>query len=284
MVQDIDCVQCHGALTFTPAAKGIPSRPENGYIRSIHDFGTDHPEFQPIRDKWTDSAKIKLNHQKHLQPDLLGPLGRRVQMKCADCHHMDSGGRYMMPVDYSRDCSSCHMLEFDERFKDRAPHGDAAVARTYIRWSFARLFAGNTHDLDFPIRLDRELKLETLKQLLQQAPMNMPLSAQKQADGAADWLFMRRCQLCHIEDKGAKVRDVLKPDIPQRWFVHSEFSHNSHRMLQCIGCHAAAPKSTATSDVLLPRRADCLECHKGSRGAPASCANCHVYHSEKRPL
>jgi hypothetical protein len=63
-----------------------------------------------------------------------------------------------------------------------------------------------------------------------------------------------------------------------RWFPHSRFKHDSHRLLNCTACHADAPNSRLTSDVLLPTIESCRECHKPTGGARTDCAECHTYH------
>ena len=78
---------------------------------------------------------------------------------------------------------------------------------------------------------------------------------------------------------------------PRRWFVHSTFDHRSHRNLSCTSCHARAPESEKTSDVLSPdiawtgshsARVSCTDCHHkpfaGSLGAASNCITCHVFH------
>ena len=64
-----------------------------------------------------------------------------------------------------------------------------------------------------------------------------------------------------------------------RWFPYAKFSHESHRMLDCAGCHAGAATSTLTSDVLMPQRDTCLTCHSRSTlGVRSDCLECHSYH------
>ena len=55
-----------------------------------------------------------------------------------------------------------------------------------------------------------------------------------------------------------------------------------HRLVHCTECHAA-PESTETSDVLLPRLATCRQCHHMD-GAADRCAECHTYHAANQPV
>jgi hypothetical protein len=69
-----------------------------------------------------------------------------------------------------------------------------------------------------------------------------------------------------------------------RWFPYSHFSHESHRMLDCVGCHmtpdkAPADQSEKTSDVLMPTKAVCMNCHnRTATGVRSDCLECHNYH------
>lgn len=93
-------------------------------------------------------------------------------------------------------------------------------------------------------------------------------------------------------------------DQPRRWFPASNFDHNSHRLLDCMSCHAPAKTSSDTGEVLTSdidgvysgisaeRRAavgkatvSCVDCHHASTsasvGAPANCVTCHNYHDHQ---
>ena len=73
---------------------------------------------------------------------------------------------------------------------------------------------------------------------------------------------------------------------PRRWFVGSVFDHDAHRAMKCLECHGQAPVSADTSQVLMPVRDSCVQCHhsptSASRGAGADCQTCHLYHDRSR--
>ena len=83
---DANCTQCHANL----ATRGSST----SFVRNIGSFESNHPEFAVLRSGRRDPGTIQLNHYLHLQPNLLGPNGSRVQMVCADCHRSaaDAGG------------------------------------------------------------------------------------------------------------------------------------------------------------------------------------------------
>jgi hypothetical protein len=74
-------------------------------------------------------------------------------------------------------------------------------------------------------------------------------------------------------------------DARNRWFPLSRFDHAAHRVFACTDCHRAgdggptADQSTQTSDVLMPTRSNCAQCHNNQpQGARSDCLACHAYH------
>ena len=70
----------------------------------------------------------------------------------------------------------------------------------------------------------------------------------------------------------------------QRIALRMDHSHPAHRELACVRCHTAAPTSSASRDVLVPREATCNPCHaeQTARANPsvARCGTCHVGYGE----
>ena len=123
------------------------------------------------------------------------------------------------------------------------------------------------------------------------------------------------CALCHdieqYETKaGAPANEpwgIVKPNIPERWYMQSRFRHDSHRMLSCVECHfdmksgldSGEPvrpiyESASTGDVLMPGRQLCVQCHRTGQveatgagdshllGARVDCVECHGYHDYRK--
>jgi hypothetical protein len=110
------------------------------------------------------------------------------------------------------------------------------------------------------------------------------------------------CKICHAFDSTAQsgkagIPSIIKPRIPAQWLPHSQFNHQSHRLLDCAQCHAdfltnqPIECSNSTGDVLIPKIETCFRCHAAGlpatnakdgpeQGRPASnhCVDCHVYH------
>ena len=92
------------------------------------------------------------------------------------------------------------------------------------------------------------------------------------------------CAYCHEVKRGPEnVPAVTQPIIPDRWLVRGEFNHAKHLNVECIKCHEVS-QSTATSDILLPSKASCANCHSPKGGVAYSCATCHNYHAPNRKL
>src|SRR5262249_45835128 len=94
------------------------------------------------------------------------------------------------------------------------------------------------------------------------------------------------CRYCHLEKKESR-RPSLLPEyeptnIPAVWFPYAKFSHARHGLMDCRACHEQAWTSTRTSEVLMPVKAKCVECHNRQQGAGlharADCLECHRYH------
>jgi hypothetical protein len=83
-------------------------------------------------------------------------------------------------------------------------------------------------------------------------------------------------------------RTAAEQTARDRWFPYAKFSHESHRMLDCNGCHTPAAASTMTADVLMPTIDVCQKCHNHTTaGVRSDCLECHNYHdrgSEPRGL
>jgi hypothetical protein len=297
-VADRMCTQCHADL-----------RTRDGHARyetAIGNFNTAHPEFAPVR-SGKDPGTVKLDHEVHLKAGLKGPRGP-VQMVCADCHRSPADARawpysapqiqpvaaaapdplapqptraYMSPVNYEKHCAACHLLNFDRRFAEPVPHKEPRVVHEFVVKKLSDYIAAHPEairQVEVPVQRIPEVKIET-----------------RPARDAADWVSMRvaeaeqllwkkTCKECHAVKFGATpLPEIPKAQIAVRWLPHSVFSHDPHRMLDCTACHARAPKSKETADVLLPGIATCRQCHASQQTAPtdsaqARCFECHQYH------
>lgn len=308
--KDSSCTQCHAnLLTRTGSSQ---------FARVIKDFDKQHPEFTALRPGAIDPGQVKLNHYAHLRPSLAGPTGP-IQMHCQDCHRLSAiysnwpysipnlspeplpvsvrtdadmthprSRDYMSPIRYVNQCAGCHAkdLEFDKRFDQPAPHDKPEVVQAFLVQKYGDYFATHSHALSEALAPERLLPGATISGNLN-LPLPVPRTRQEWIDQqvmlADRLLFDKGCKLCHVIIAGkGPLPSVAKSSIPPRWFLHAEFSHDSHRLLTCTACHNRTPESRKTADILLPGIASCRSCHE-DRGpqhdaAGGRCSECHAYH------
>jgi hypothetical protein len=306
-VGDADCVRCHAQLTVRSG------RPQ--FEPAIRNFVGGHPEFRATRAGFRDPGTIKLNHKVHMKPGLKGPNGP-VDMQCDDCHraqgddrpwpyagpvttptsaqvvpaaltgsippHPRPGAR-MSPIQYKQQCAACHTLQFDRRFNQEAPHDTPDVIHRFLLQKYSDYIAQHPGEVR-----STGLNLQRIPQ--QASPViarNRDEWIQLRVAEAETLLWQKTCKECHqLRAQQGGLPAVAKSSIPARWFLHANFDHRSHRMLDCLSCHARAASSEETSDVLLPGIAVCQRCHRsqqspGDNFAEARCFECHSYHNWK---
>lgn len=165
---------------------------------------------------------------------------------------------------------------------------------------------------DFEANFTEEQARKIRDQLTEEEKSLYPLDFVKNeiARGKAQKVLFKEngaCALCHdinkYEDKElaqtanrGEPWEIVPPEIPQRWYKHSWFRHDSHRMLSCVECHFdmqeghSVYESASTGDVLMPKRELCAKCHRRGPaesistgdshllGARVDCVECHGYH------
>jgi hypothetical protein len=302
---DENCTQCHANLR----AAGSPTQ----FANHIEGFGSAHPEFAALRPGSGDPGTVKLNHAVHMKAKLLGPNGP-VQLDCDDCHRpatstaawrfgsaqpardsvpgkFDPPSRvsardYMGPITYANNCIACHTLQFDKRFRESVPHDMPELVDAFVVQKFQQYIL--THPA--------ELRVTAPGRNLPQQPISPAVRALTPHEWVAErvsdseqLLWRKTCTECHSLTfrAGAQLPVVSKSNITSRWFPHAVFSHEEHRFLGCLECHAGAAKSQETSDILLPGIQICERCHHaGQEAAESRCFECHTYHdwSKEKPV
>ena len=303
---DADCTQCHANLATRNGA--------SAFARNIDRFDGNHPEFAVIRGGRGDPGTIQLNHFRHLQPNLLGPNGSRVQMVCTDCHRSaaDAGApwpygdgasgaaaakdseiagvkpavsvavsprAYMAPATYARTCSACHSLQFDKRLPDAVPHDTPEAIHPFIVAKLQAYITAHPADLRVPRDPSRDLPEHPI-------PADYRLLTPQQWVGertaeAEQLLWRKTCKECHtlIFGGDATLPKIAASNITARYMPHAKFDHSQHGLISCESCHAAALSSQQSTDMLLPGIATCRACHhSGAEAAESRCFECHAYH------
>ena len=307
---DSNCTQCHSNLHTT----GVPSQ----FVLQIEGFDARHPEFAPLRPGGVDPGTIKLNHFVHLKPKLQGPNGP-VQLDCDDCHRPPTSTAawrfgsgqpappadksmpvtlkaeppswvparaYMAPSTYANTCIACHTLQFDKRFQQSVPHDKTEIVHAFVVQKFQEYIATHPEELRVagPSRNLPEKPLPPTVRVL-----TPPQWVAERVAESEDLLWRKTCLLCHtlVFSAGAPLPVTAKSNITSRWYPHAVFSHQDHRFVKCLECHAAAAKSKETADILLPGIRTCEQCHhKGQESAESRCFECHTYHdwSKEKPV
>ena len=265
-----------GVVRFLAPARAL------GTLAAFPSYAKGHPPFAYEQPGVRDPAVLKFNHERHLRGDL--PQVDNHRLDCADCHRPGADGAFMQPVKYAQHCAQCHTLQFQPSLPAlRIPHGDAEKVRYFLasrEVSFE--LALRAEGVSDPAELRQRVQLE-MQALARRVSGSLTDLEQRvffegdPPDQKADRLarasnpkFLTECAKCHTVTPGdaSHAPRVQPPGMAERWVQHGPFTHLPHQHMKCTDCHAAAPKSTATSDILLPPQTLCAECHR----APAATA------------
>jgi hypothetical protein len=307
---DSNCTQCHADLDVRESSASI--------ARNVSNFDNNHPEFAALRSGRRDPGTIQLNHYLHLQPNLLGPNGNRVQMDCTDCHRStaDAGGpwpygdatsregtpkepagegpkkqagvpaalrAYMAPATYGRTCAACHALQYDKRLTDAVPHEKPEVIHAFVVAKLQAYIAAHPAELRVPRDPSRDLPGQPIS--ADYRSLTPPQWVTERAAEDEQLLWRKTCKQCHtlIVGEGDALPKIAPSTITARYLPNANFDHSQHGLVDCTSCHAAARTSQQSSDVLLPGIATCRACHhSGAEAAESRCFECHTYHDPAR--
>ncbi len=293
-------------------------------LGNASDFAVNHPDFkasllrQTPTGTWEterlalsepglqESSNLLFPHDVHLAAaGVEAPDGIEV-MVCADCHVSEKGGLRMQVVTMESHCSRCHQLGFDAESPDRVvPHGSPELVMQNLREFYALQFlerfsnspaaqSGGQRQVRRPGQPAHQASLAE-RMLARPADGNAPLGTQAQAfidrqvaETAANLFEKQTCVLCHeitVSDNQQVPWQVLPVRLSKDWLPLAEFSHDSHKNMDCGGCHEAGASALA-SDVLLPDIKNCRSCHGGEAASellPSSCVSCHGFHLQTQP-
>lgn len=275
-------------------------RPPDGYTTPFASFGGDHPPFQLHRENFRESDTLRFNHQRHLGGADIPPTKDGRKLDCAFCHQPEPGGRYMRRVNFEAHCQQCHSLQFDVKNPAfQLPHGDASLVRTFLRTlpaqygEFARREKKMTNEGEVALFTAQQVR-QLIAQFgsgeeLERAVFftTNPYKGSEKLDAASRANYAG-CAYCHtVKQSGGgafPMPEVVAPVIIDRWMPHAHFNHARHEsVISCRECHVAAAGSRLTSDVLIPTKASCTNCHSETapplKRASAECSICHVYHA-----
>jgi hypothetical protein len=287
------CSSCHGDLQAVAA---------NTKLEDTTSFGRNHPEFRPTvvadpvartfervrldKANWpVEKSNLTFTHKKHLNPQgvLVPGKQERRMMECADCHVTDEGGLGFAPVEMEKNCSECHLLNFEPTVPTRRlPHGDVEAVVNSLREFYGDLaLRGGATVEEAPAVVRRRPGGRSLSE---EERLEALAWADKAARDAGERVFAKSvCGTCHqVSRTGDGPLDyaVAPVLVVDRWMPKGRFDHSRHNAADCATCHDAADSEKAT-DVLLPQIATCQACHGGETAAqrvPSTCVSCHAFH------
>jgi len=286
------CADCHGSLK---------DRLKDTRLGNASDFAGMHPQFTPavvvdpsrklLRTESLDSnprenSGLTFPHRMHLDPrggvarmaaTLAGEKGYGTNgMVCSDCHHPSEDGVRFKPISMERDCEACHSLVYDKvgPIFRKLKHGDVdqMVADLSV--------AGNTTQ---PVVTGRSRPGAFASGQPYFARFSRPVGGGLIAGALGKDGVCGECHTATLHNGRPAVVPVV---IPQRYMANGWFDHAAHKQTKCSECHAATG-SERSSDVLLPKIAECRTCHLGEQAqglfrpkdkVPSGCAMCHAYH------
>jgi hypothetical protein len=218
----------------------------------------------------------------------------------------------MAPITYEQHCAACHTLDLTEKIAHlphkRQPAEMVVILEERLRGNPQALnpvgprvvnlpgnkgVAGRSLDerLDIGLRMMFESKRMCAECHLAEGGGELSLPQRKPGESLADY--------------AARFPKVARPDVPETWFKHARFNHESHRDMNCLECHKEAgagsdaalwadynkPRKGAEA-VMLPAIDNCRQCHsphpeprqvERNLAAKYDCTECHGYHNGKAP-
>jgi hypothetical protein len=295
------CAQCHGNLQTKAGA--------TSYVKTINSLNTDHPEMAVFREHRKDPGTIRLNHSVHMKKNLLGPRGS-VQLECSDCHRPpasrdswrfgtaeqivgvatapsatkadiyapDPARALMTMPKFTESCSACHLLQFDKRIAEQAPHDKVEIVHAFVVKKFEAYIVAHPAELREQSEEERRLPSRPAPAARVLTPAQWVAERTKEAETL---LWGKTCRQCHAIDmpQGQPLPKVALSNYTLHWLPLARFDHDAHRGFACVSCHPNALTSRDTADILLPKLGTCQTCHApGATHAESRCFECHAYH------
>ncbi len=287
------CSDCH---------KDLSKQGVNTQLGDASDFGTDHPPFKPTlityadgqetsrrvsmedRENFRENSNLEFPHSIHVSRDGLSTIDGVFYLWCDDCHTHEAGSPDMEPVNYYKHCQRCHPLTFEPSDPYReVPHGKVAeVMYTLQDYYGNRALEGNYPDATAPeVVQRRRFPGEELSPDEMLVALNW---AREKAEEIGEEVFeFSVCIDCHkveLTQRDPPRWSVLPVRLAQDWMPKGYYTHEKHKTMKCLFCHAA-PESEFSSDILLPHIGTCQACHGGIHATDklqSTCVDCHSFH------
>lgn len=292
-MSNTSCVDCHQHLLTKRSPPTI--QPE------IPTFAA-HPPFVALREGQTDRAAVRFNHHIHLTSD---KIAKADTLHCASCHKPNGAGTLMRPIRFEPHCKRCHKQEVQGPTGSiEALHKTPDVVRADVIAQLSVIGIRDAEGIFAPpqrplpgVRSQPIDDSRTLREYQQRwlgkledalyKPLREPPPAAPDAPRQGLLESNKYCFLCHIQgddSAGSQIAAIKETHIPKRWLLRSEFSHRKHELVACQECHGAAEKSELTTDINLPKKERCVQCHldAANQSAGTGCMECHLYHDTSK--
>jgi hypothetical protein len=277
-----------------------PARPASGFTTAFQAFDNGHPNFEIQRENLSDPDTLKFNHKFHFGPKVRHADGS--SLSCQECHKPDSTGAYMQKMTFAQNCQECHALKIDPTLKDFVvphPTGGSSGVNTVRNFlltlptqyaNYATEVENKTSTAEINAFVAKHMTLiqqrvrngENLENEVFLSDGNhIFYNGTSQPAPSSEKPLFAGCALCH-DVATAKFGEpkITPPVIPDRWYVRANFNHAAHAAVRtCEECHTQTRMSEKTSDILLPDKASCVECHSVKGGVVSTCTTCHDYHN-----
>ena len=295
---DDRCAACHGdpdsisrTLARIAAAGFVPDSAERAVASN---FEGRHPTFRIHDLRMKDTNTLRFNHSLHLTSASVTALSGGRAMDCVQCHRADASGEYVRGVNFEMDCSKCHSLQFDVETPElRLPHGDPEFVSAFLR-SLPKQYADIAAKSGATaVAEQNRIAREKVRRLLEQVSSgeelekriffsNSTLGPHRRVgsgEGAAPAVYAG-CAYCHEVKANAQGKAAItKPIMTERWLLRGDFDHRKHATTACVTCHNAA-ESNETSEIIVPPKNLCANCHSPAGGVVHSCVTCHNFHTK----
>lgn len=297
----VSCAECHNDMSRRLPDTKLGNAPN--WQR--------HPEFRPFvtllpgpmvrlaRMAHTrpllDRTGLFFSHQQHLAKDggvsrmaeRLDPaMGYGKALECANCHR--AMGEGFVPIEMKRDCSACHSLAY-------APKGGGSLMMPHGKPSEVVAALDDFYAQGGPENAVGVFGVPPSTAKAAPIAQGAPLDPSQLVERGVRAIFSKggACYGCHTIlpplYSASLLYRIAPVNLIQRYLPSGDFDHSVHQHRQdargqaiCIQCHKAKSSQEST-DVLVPRIAECRACHGRPKPstviqAGTNCSECHAYH------
>lgn len=257
-------------------------------------------------------------------------INKDGSQNCLYCHEPGTDGEYRQQINFDRHCRNCHRMDIvvppllnaqtgqQYPFVTRIniPHRDPEKVRAFldqqsllVELDRAALNAGykdQTQRREYVVAAFTSLKnrgIENPLELLKRVFYTGDPAYESWRQAPTTNKALAACSLCHKDQLSppsekdyfdiSRAPGMAPTGIAHRWANHGPFTHEPHKHMTCVDCHAntdpvidprtgkavpspdptqsgkpmtysvkSAHESRLTADILMPRQRLCAECHR----------------------